>query len=227
MIKRWILQVTGTKKPPYRTKVAIRTSWLADMGFVNGAPVWAIPQQDGFALALRDEYAGNEKGKLIHVGFERIRPALTLNFAKNFTIPGLVAGDFLVAECEYGFIKARKLPHAQQYHMVGCHNYDALLRLCGYWLNDAGFLLDTVVTVAVVDDCIVIRTWNDAAATYADIVKFARARKYQIIQPRALRGYPIMDIPTYILNRVGFREGDIFGVRYDYGLITLFKPVLQ
>jgi len=228
MIKRQILLIYGTKQPPYRTRVAVHGSWLADIGFVYGAPVWAIPQQDGFALALREEYAGNEKGKLIHVGLAKKKNlALSLNFGKNFAIAGLDVGDFLVAEYDYGIIKARKLPHAQRYYIIGSRNYDAFMRLRGEWLNDAGFLLDTAVTVSVVDGDIVIRAWDDATATYADMVKFARAQKCQIIQPRMKEDSTIMDIPAYILNRAGFGEGDISGVRYDYGLITLFKPVLQ
>jgi len=221
-----ILQITATKKPPYRTKMGIRSSWLADMGFVYGAPVRAIPLTDGFILALQDEH-NQHSGKLIHVGLDGTKLALTLNFAKNFSVTGLTAGDFLAARYEYGVITARKLPPAQKYYVVGSQNYGPFLRLCGAWLNDAGFLPDTIAMVAVQPGCLTLRLCNDPAASYAEIVKFARAHRYQVLQAQRNQNITIMDLDGYTLSHAGFDTGNIIGIHYKHGRITLFKPDLQ
>ena len=63
-----ILHITATKKPPCRTKVSVRsTTRLADLGFVYDSPVYAIPQPEGFTLALQNEHHEKDSGKLIHV----------------------------------------------------------------------------------------------------------------------------------------------------------------
>jgi len=222
-----ILRINKTKKPPCRTKVNVRQPWLADMGFVCDAPVWATPQQNGFTLTLQDERNTPEHGKLIHVGLENTKPSLILNFANNFYVDGLSGGDFLAAKYDYGVIQAQKLPQAQAYYLVSSREYEAFLQMCGGWLNDAGFVPDTVTTVSVADNCITLSAWQDATASYGDIVKFARKRKYQIIQPKRNQHITVVDIPEYILCRVGLGKGDICGVRYELGIITLFKPDLQ
>ena len=224
-----ILRVTATKKPPYRTKVSVcSTAQLADFGFVYDAPVWATPQLEGFTLALlEDEHREKDSGKLIHVGRTGNKLVLTLNFAKNFSVVGLSAGDFLAARYEYGVITARKLPQAQKYYVVGAQDYCTFLQLCGAWLNDAGFLPYTIVTVAVQQDFITLRLWDDPAATYSDIVKVARMHQYQVIQPQRNQHFTIINLDDYLLNRAGLDTGDIAGVHYEYGCITLFKPDLQ
>ena len=228
-MKTAILQITATKKPPYRTKIGIRSSWLADIGFVCGVPVRAIPLPDGFILALQDE-CNRHNGKLIHVGLDGTKLALTLNFANNFTIAGLAAGDFLAARYEYGIITAKKLPPAQKYYVVASHNHGAFLRLNGAWLNDAGFLPDTIAMVAVQRDCISLRLWDEtaeSAASYSEIVKFARTHQYQILQAQKNQHITIIDLDGYLLNRAGVNTGDIAGIHYEHGRITLFKPDLQ
>jgi len=222
----WPLRITGTKKPPYRTKVSIRASWLADMGFVYDAPVWAIPQKESFTLTL-SEPAEDSGGKLIHVGREGEKLALTLNFAKNFVIPGLVAGDFLAASYEYGLITARKLPPAQKYYVIGTQNHSAFLQLSGKWLDDAGFLPETVITALPEPGRIRLYLWNNAIAEYTEVVKLARASKRQILQPKRNQSITILDLDAYELNRAGFEPGDLCGVHYEYGRIRLFNPDLQ
>ena len=210
-----------------RTKVNVRSSWLADIGFVYGVPVRAIPQPEGFTLALQTERYEKDTGKLIHVGREGKKLALTLNFAKNFTVAGLSAGDFLAARYEYGVIAARKLPPAQKYYVVGSQNYGAFLRLYGEWLNHAGFLPDTIATVAARRDGMTLQLWDEPAATYSDIVKFAREHQYQVIQPQKNQNITFIDLDCYMLNRAGLDTGDIAGIHYEHRRITLFKPDLR
>lgn len=229
-MKMRVLHVTATRKPPRRTKIKINPAGLADIGFVHGAPVIAVPQQDGFDLILQGENKAsetNENGKLIHVGLHREKPTLTLNFTRNFSSTGLSAGDFLAARYEQGIITAKKLPPAQRYYVVSSKNYGAFLQLSGAWLNDSGFLPGAIITVAVGLDCITLRLWNDPVATYSDIVKFARMHQYQVIQSQKNQHITIIDLESYLLNCAGFDTGDISGIYYEYGRITLFRPDLQ
>ena len=228
MMKMGILHVTATKNPPYRTKINIRPLWLAEIGFVHGVHVYAIPRQGGFTLTLRNN--GAENGKLIHVGLDGKKLSLTVNVAKNFAATELAAGDFLAVKYEYGVITAQKLPGAQTYYMIGSRDYDAHLQMCGNWISDAGFLPDTITIVAATNEGITLAAWKDTtstAATYSDIVKFARERKCQIIQPHKNQHVTVVDISGYTLNRAGFASGDIVGINYDSGTIKLFKPDLQ
>jgi len=225
-----ILHITATKKPPCRTKVSVRsTTRLAAFGFDYETPVWATPQPDGFTLTVQDERHEKDGGKLIHVGREGRKLALTLNFAKNFAVAGLSAGDFLAARYEYGVITARKLPPAQKYYVVVSQNYGAFLRLCGVWLDDAGFFPDTIATVAVQRDGggMTLRLWDETATTYGDIVKFARAHQYQLLQAQRNQQITFIDLESHLLNCAGLDAGDIAGIHYEHGRITLFKPDLQ
>ena len=237
-----VLPVTNASNPYCRIKVAIRGSWLENLGFNHKTPVIATPQPSGFTLRVADANAVNatganvvnattdtsSSGKLIYVWMEDGRPALHVNFAGIFAANGLAVGDFLAVRYEYGLIEARKLPPAQKYYVVGTHNHGAFLRLYGNWLDDAGVMLDGgVVTVAVATTCITLRVWDEPGLDYADIVKFARRLKYQLVQAQKNQDVTFIDLDGYLLNRAGFDSGDICGVRYVRGIITLFKPDLQ
>jgi len=227
-LRMGVLHVTSTKKPPYRCKVNIRSPWLADLGFSHGSAVTAVPQQDGFTLTLKNTV--NENGKLIHVGLggdAKNKPALSLNFANNFSTTGLSGGDFLAAGYEYGVITARKLPDAQKYYVVGARNHGAFLRLNGAWLSNAEFLPDSIAIVAVDRDCIILQLWNDTASSYGEIVKFARMHKCQILQVQKNQHIIFIDLDAHILHRAGFEPGCLSGVHYDCGIIKLFKPDLR
>jgi hypothetical protein len=226
-MKMGVLRVNAIEKPHYRTKINIRPPWLCDMGFVYGALVSAVPQMDGFNLTLQPE----DGGKLLRVGQANKKPNpvchIIINFARDFPLPGLSAGDFLAAGYDYGIIKARKLPEAQNYFVVGAQNYDAFLRMNGSWLSDAGFVPDDIVAVSVSLGCITFRVWKDTTAKYSEIVKFAREHKYQLLQVRKNQHISIIDISGYLLHNAGFVKDDIAGVHYEQGVIKLFKPDLQ
>ena len=235
VVKIGILHVTSSKKPPRRLRICIRSPWLADMGFVHGVPILAIPQQNGFAVVLQGEHDGKTKaegGTLMHVGLSVKKMSnIMLNFSKNFSIAetGLSVGDFLAAKYEYGIITARKLPDAQKYYIVVTQNREPFLRMSGEWLLDAGFPPDTIVTVAVsaARENITFYAWKGTTEKYDEMVKFARKQKYHIIQTRKNQQLTVLDAPGYILEHATFKTGDMLGVRYQNGVITLFKPDLR
>ena len=226
MLKMGVLHVTSTKKPPIRHKINIRSPWLADLGFIPGTAVFASPEQDGFTLSLQNY--SNENGKLIHVGLEKVdKPALSLNFANNFATAGLSGGDFLAAGYQYGLITARKIPDVQKCYTVGFRSHGPFLRLYGDWISDLGFLLDSIVIATISRDFIVLRLWDDPAATYDDIVKFARPNKLQVLQVHKNQLITFIDLDAHVLERAGLESGDICGICHKHGAITLFKPDLQ
>ena len=235
MLKMGVLRVTSTKKPPIRHKINIRSPWLAELGFIPGGAVFASPEQDGFTLTLQNATQniaqGNAcgNGKLIHVGAERIdkKPALSLNFANNFATTGLSGGDFLIAQYQYGLITARKIPDVQKCYIVDARNHGPYLRLNGAWLSDIGFSLDSIVTADISRDFIILRLWDDPAATYDDIVKFARPNKLQVLQAQKNQHITFIDLDAHILERAGLESGDICGICHKYGAFTLFKPDLK
>jgi len=225
-LKLGIMHVIATKKPPIRMKIQIRPPWLADLGFVYGAPIYAVPQQDGLTIALHENAAANSGGKLLHVSMVREKPFIVVNLTQNFSATGLTTGDFLAAKYEYGVITAKKLPDAQKYFVIGSQKYNSFLQFSGEWLNDLGFLPQVVTTVAVADKNITFRIW-DGMENYKDFVKFARSSKCQIIQPRKNQHITTLDIPSYILSDAGLCAGNISGVHCEFGKITMFKPDLQ
>jgi len=223
-----VFRVSTTRQPPYRPKIKTSSPLLAGAGFVNGAAVRAVPCEYGFTLTLQTDNSITENGKLIRVGLDSNKnPTITVNLANNFSTTGLIAGDFLAAGYEYGVIKAKKLPEAQKYCVVGPQNYGAYLQFCGEWLSSAGFMPDTITTVSVSDDGITFSVWKDAAAKYGEIVKYAREHKYQLIQAKRNQRLTTMDVPGYVLGKAGFGKGDIAGILYEYGTIKLFKPDLR
>jgi hypothetical protein len=227
-MKIGFLQVTEITKPYYRAKVNIYSPWLADMGFVQGAPVVAVPQQDGFTLSLQSSSNKKGDGKLIHVVLtSKKNPTITVGLGKNFSTTGLNAGDFLAAGYEYGTIRAKKLPDAQKYYVIGLQNYSAFLQMGGEWLDNLGFKAHAVAITSINNGCLTFKLWNDDNAKYSEIVKFARQHKGQIVQPRKSQLCTVIDIPGYLLFGAGFKSGDISGVICEYGTIKIFRPDLR
>ena len=233
-MKMGILRVSAIYKPQYRTRIHIRSPWIDSMGFVPGTLVRVVSRQDGFTLAIHNESSAMEKvegSKFIRVGLEKkkLKPCCQMGvyLTREFSVEGLVAGDFLAAGYDYGIIEARKLPSAREYVVIASKNYSAYLRLNGDWLSDIGFIPDSVVTVSLTQGSITLKVWNDSTMAYSELVKLARQNKYQIIQVRKNQHITRLDLTGHLLNSAGFNEGDISGIHYDYGMIRLFQPDLQ
>jgi len=143
-----------------------------------------------------------------------------------FPFPDLSGGDFLAAAYEYGTITARKLPPADKYYVVDTQNHGAYIRLNGGWLNDAGFPPDSIAVVSSTKNGITFSAWNGKHDEYPELVKHARKNKYRILQTRLSQKITFMELFSDVLDKVGLKTGDIAGICYEYGKITLFKPVL-
>jgi len=207
------------------TRVAIRSAWLADAGFVPGLSVCAVPMCDGFTATLQNN-KNSVRGKLFRIGLMGDKhPSLIIDITRNFPMPEIFAGDFLAAAYEHGRITAKKLPPADRYYVIDSHCHAAHLKLGGDWLNDTGFPPDTIATVATEDGKITIHAvQNNSPANYGDIVKYARARKLQITQSRKHDDSITLALSDRVLGSAGFAVGDICGVRCNPGVISLFKP---
>jgi len=225
-LKTGLLRVTATKKPPYRSRVDIRPTWLADFGFVHGTSLYAVPFQDGFSLTFWDDNSATGNGKLVRVGLEKNKNVILVYLANNF-ITELVGGDHLVASYEYGNIKAKKLPDAQKYYVVSSQGFGAFLQLSGEWLTTIGFIPDTIATVSSTKGKISINIWNGEPSKYDELVKYSRKHKLQPIQVRKNQHVVILDLMGYTLAKAGFNTGDFISVNYEHGTINLSKTDLQ
>jgi len=231
-MKNWVTRIIAIKKPHYRTKTRLDALWLPENGFVDGVELVAMPHLDGFSLDLPGNAASDyEKcgGKLVRVGFHDKKHSLTLNFGKNFRVPGCEAGDFLAIGYEPGRIRAKKLPEAHKYYIIGHANHVPFLQLIGNWLSDAGFEPCEMGTFAYTRHKICIQHWNagcdlaESMDKIAEMVRFARSQRWQIVQAKKNQHYTVLDIPGYILMNAGFAEGDICRVCCEKGMVTLEK----
>ena len=221
-----ILRVYARTKPNKRTFIPISFTWFAKIGFVSGALACAVPHSDGFTLTLQNsENAGHVK--TIRVGAGK-RAALTVGISRDFQMPDLSEGDFLVAAYEYGKITARKLPTADKYYVVDTRNHNSYLRLNGGWLNETGFPPDTITIIekAHGENEIIFSAWHGNRDEYPELVKQARKHKQQIMQTRQGDSITFIELFADVLNKVGLKNGDVAGIRCGQGKITLFKPSL-
>lgn len=222
-----ILQVTATAKGRDVGVGIRRSDALVESGFYHGASVLAVPEPDGFTLSLRENDTRCETGKCFRVGIWKNSLKIVLRFSQHFAPAGLSVGDFLAANFEPGRITARKLPPASKYYRVGVGEYNYLpdLRLMGNILTDAGFIPDVIATVSTANDEIFVAIPDEKFDRYADLVKFARANRQQIVQPHQSSAVRII-IPPYLLENVGFSTGDFVGACFDVGKIKLFRADL-
>ena len=227
-----------------RPRIQFCGDWLTEMGFVNGALVQALPEPDGFVFHLCNEnihyselfHATKEKGgTLIRVYIANTRtvkgPAFVTT-GKHVCGGGLSMGDNLVAKCEYGCIRVRKvIGNVRLIHVARGKNDRTGVSmprvfLLGNWLSDIGFTPYTLVTAASELGCITF-TAHDKAVVYSEVVKFARQHKMRLIEVVTKNGIPLINVGGSIVDRADFGLDDIFAADYEYGVIKLqkFEPV--
>jgi len=220
-----------------RPRIQFNGDWLPEMGFVNGALVQSLPEPNGFVFNLCNENIGTysdlfcstrEKGgTLIRVYLNNDnKQAGFVTTGKHIFKSGLAMGDNLVAKCEHGCIRVRKVSGNVRLIYVARTKKPYTgepipkIFLLGDWLNDIGFTPDTLMTVASEPGCITF-TAHDKAVVYNDIVKYARQNKMQLIQVSTKNGSPLISAQGSCASRAGFGLGDIFVAEYEHGIIKL------
>ena len=221
-----------------RPRIQLVGDWLGEMGFANGALVQSLPETGGFAFILCNEninYAGlfhstKEKGGTLiraYVSNGRTQAGTALvTTGKHILKGGLNFGDRLLAKCEYGRIRMRKvaggvrLVHAAKAVNARTGVVTPKVSLLGGWLGDIGFTPDTLVTVADAPGCITF-TAHGEAVIYADVVKHARQNRMRLVQVSAKGGVPLLNVSGPFVEKSGFSLGDIFCAEYGHGVIRL------
>ena len=230
-----------------RPRIQFSGNWLTEMGFVNGALVQTLPEDSGFTFNLCNENVNysnlfnstREKGGTlirVYINNERGRhkePAFVTT-GKHIYSGGLTMGDNLVAKCEYGCIRVRKVSgNVRLIHVARGKNERTgvvipKIFLLGDWLNDIGFTPDTLATMAAeygdggASGCITF-TAHDKAIIYSEIVRFARQNKMRLIQVSTKDGAPLINVTGTFVEKCGFGVDDIFAAEYEYGIIKLQK----
>ena len=110
---------------PLSPVIVLRHLWLRDMGFIPGALVQVLPEAGGLFFILCDENirkysellqaTEEKKGELITVDYcsrSGVRMEIDAHCIQN---AGLDAGDLLLVQYEYGFIRVNKMPERLKY----------------------------------------------------------------------------------------------------------------
>jgi len=225
-----------------RPRIQFGGNWLPEMGFVSGALVQSLPEPNGFAFKLCNENIGSYSelfkstreigGTLIRVCLckDRVRYKETglVTTGHHIYKSGLKIGDSLLAKCEYGCIRVRKVEGNLRLINVAktkkpyTNEPMPMVFLLGDWMNEIGFTSDTLVTVSARPGSITFNA-HSQAIIYSEIVKHARQHKMQLMQVSTKDGSPIITLTGKRVIDSGFSLGDIFAAEYEHGVITLQK----
>lgn len=222
-----------------RPRIQFTGNWLSEIGFVNGALVQSMPEPGGFVFNLCNENISNysdlfnetrEKGgTLIRVYINNDnKQAGFVTTGRHISKSGLEVGDALVAKCEQGCIRVRKVSgNIRLIYVARAKNERTgvlmpKVFMIGDWLNDLGFTSDTLMTVASEPGCITF-TAHDKAIIYSEVVKYARQNKMQLVQVSTKDGSPLISVQGSCASHADFSIGEIFVVEYEHGSIKLQK----
>jgi len=237
----------GEKRP--RPRISFFGDWLYEIGFAPGALVQVLPAPGGVDFHLCDENI-NSYSDLFHStrdkGGNLIRAYLSnthkckgpafVTSGKYIYSGGLSMGDILVAQYDYGIIRARKIDPAK----LGFKNLRIItvsyitrkytkeiipkVLICGDWLNDIGFKIDTLMTVSSAPGIMTLDLQE--IVEYRALMKYVREHKLKIAQvykepkdreePR-----PCIGITGACVDKAGFKPGDILAASYGNGIIKL------
>jgi len=224
-----------------RPRIQFSGDWLTELGFVNSALIQALSEPNGFVFTLCNEninyselYQATKQqgGSLIRMYIctdgSRYKVPSFVTTGKHIFKSGLTMGDNLIAKCEYGLIRVRKvsgnvrLTYVSRTKHRHTNNPEPMIFLLGNWLNDIGFTSDTLVTVSADSDSITFKAHNKAIV-YSEIVKLARQHKMQLMQVSTKDGAPLITLTGNRVAAAGFNLGDVFAAEYEHGIIKLRK----
>ena len=103
------------------------------------------------------------------------------------------------------------------------HRRRPVVRLQGNWLAEIGFVYGKLVTAEYTPGKIVIRLQD--SGNYKDLVKGALKSSSGLAQVNwknnNKRKYPRIEFNGFWLEKIGFTIGNVFAVRYEFGLMKL------
>ena len=223
-----------------RPRVQFNGEWLSEFGFENGVLIQALPEWEGLVFNLCDKnityselYRGTrERGGTLnraYISGTRTQKGVTfVTTGRHISRSGLKCGDALIAKCEYGCIRVRKvngnirLINVAKTKRPYTNEPAPMVFLLGDWLGEIGFAPDILMTVAS-EPGIITFTAYEKAVIYSEIVKYARQNKMQLVQVSTKEGSPLITLTGNRITNAGFSLGDIFLAEYEYGVIKLQK----
>jgi len=240
----------GAERP--RPRISFFGDWLTEIGFAPGALIQVLPEPEGMDFNLCNDNISSYSdllqstrvlnGNLIRVyraeGQSRQGPTFVTS-GRYIYKGGLIDGDTLVAQYQYGIIKVRKVDPAKlgfQNVKVVTTSYIARpyaddkipkIRLSGEWLNEIGFGIGAVATAGAEPGTMTLNL-QDADTEYNALMKYVRAQKLKIFQvykePHNRHGpQPCIGITGSIVDKAGFQPGDMLAASYQQGVIKLQK----
>jgi len=225
-----------------RPRIRLTGDWLPEMGFVNSSLVQALPEPGGIAFVLRNEnircysdlfISTKEKGGTlfrVYIADSLTSKGPTFVATGQYILKGgLEVGDGLIAKCEHGLIRVRKVSGDIRLIRVARDKDD---RTGAYapkvwlwdsdWLNGIGFTLGALVAIASEPGCITLLA-QGKDASHIEAVRFARQNKMRLIQVGAKNGVMNVNFSGSLIDRAGFGIGDILAAEYGCGVIKLQK----
>ena len=221
-----LAHITRINRRTNGPRLVFSADWMACMGFLPGALVQYLPQPGGMTFVLCDEnitryselfrVTKDMGGTLMQV--YRYRDGLQLCVSGAvLDCTGLVYGDNLIARYEYGLIRIRKLPGGTVKGVTS--------RLMGQWLDDLGFMPDSVLTVASVPGIITCQLCVNGAERTSELVRHARANRLKLLQvQKAKHHMPVIELPATCLQKAGFTPDETLLATYEHGKIQLQRP---
>jgi len=205
--------------------------WTKPMGFIPDALVQFIPEDGGAQFRLCNENIASYSalvqqttglgGVFVHVGMHRHReyPCLAVS-GEVVTRTGLDFGDNLIAKFSYGLVHLRKLPHKNAKIIIDG-------RISGKWLIEPGFEHESVITVDSTPGFITCFLQEDGLARTAELVKYARANKLNLLQVHKVAESggitPLIEIPHSRFTQAGLSPDVPILAVYEYGRLIFQK----
>ena len=231
-----VATITRINKRTNSPRLNFYAEWMGAMGFVSGALMQFMPEQGGMTFTLCNENI-HSYSELDHRTKEKGGVLMQVHLYRdglNFCVSGfqlndigIAWGDRLLVRYEYGLVRMRKLPPGEATLTTS--------RVAGKWLAKSGFVPGAVLTVGATPGLITCELQPNGVERTAQLVKYARANKLQLVQVRKqthkLRKPPYkhgaiqwFDIPYTCLEKAGFVTGEPLIATYKYGTIMLQKP---
>ena len=99
-------------------------------------------------------------------------------------------------------------------------------RLGGKWLEDLGFALDDVLTVAASCGVITYERQENGIQRTLELVKFARENKLRLIQVKQQGNKLFIEIPPSCLKKANIAPNEMLYAIFENGALKLQRPDL-
>jgi len=232
-----------------RIGIYFYAEWFPNMGFIQGALVQVVPENDELVLNLCDEnitkyseldaQTRERGGKLVQVctpcdesAYRKTKYCPTLRISGPFLNDvGFAFKDTLLAKYTHGQIRISKLHESLRLTTIfsstetKTKKVTPKVKLNGEWLLAFGFESDSLVAVSSEPGSMTFILRDEGIEKYSELVRYARQNKMSLLQVRTALGrgkpYPYIKMTGANVERAGFSIGDTVVAFCEPGLIKL------